>query len=38
MVINEGTDIHVVKLKHCLFERNVPIGYDFLDNYNSQAK
>lgn len=28
MVISEVTGIHVVKLKHCLHERNVPIGYD----------
>lgn len=28
MLISEVTGIHVVKLKHCLFERNVPIGYD----------
>lgn len=28
VVISEVTGIYVVKLKHCLFERNVPIGYD----------
>jgi hypothetical protein len=38
MVVSEVTGSRGVKLKYCLFERNVPIGCGFLDKYNSHIR